>query len=139
MQFVNKQNHIARPLELIHESFHPLLELSPVLCACNKRCKVKGNNPLVIKHSGYLTLDNLKCKAFGDGRLSDSRLSNQHWIVLFTAAQNLGHTFDLFFASDDWIELVLKGKAGKVTTKVVEDGGLGSLAFSRIRFFLLPF
>ncbi len=53
-------------------------------------------------------------RPFGDGRLADARLADQHGIVLGAPRQHLDGAADLVVAADDRIELAGAGVGGEV-------------------------
>ncbi len=83
MQFINEEDHIVIFLQLAHERFHTLLELSSVLGARYERGQVERDDPLVEEHPGNLPLDDPQGKSLSNGRFSHTRLSYEQWVVLF--------------------------------------------------------
>ena len=61
-----------------------------------------------------VAVDDLLGQAFHDGRLADTRLADEHRVVLGAAREHLDDAADLLVAADDRIELALAREIGEV-------------------------
>src|SRR5688572_9195708 len=67
------------------------------------------------------------CQTFDDRGLSNSRLANEHRVVLLSAGEDFHHTLDFLRAADCRVELVLGRKLREVAAEMVERRRLGFL------------
>ena len=84
-----------------------------------------GLNALFFENVGDVALLNALSQAFSNGGLTDTRFTDQHRVVLGTAAEDLNRAADLFIATDDRIELAVAGGCGEIAT-VFLQGFIGS-------------
>src|SRR5262249_12181762 len=81
-----------------------LLELTAVLGTGDHRADVERDEPLVVEAVGDVAFDDAACEPLRDGRLADTRLADEHRIVLGAARQDLDHPADLLVTPDDRVE-----------------------------------
>src|SRR5205807_2728942 len=72
----------------------------------------------------HVALHDPVCEPFGDRGLADARLTDERWIVLRAARQDLDNSLDLLLAADDRIELARLRHRGEVDAELVERRGL---------------
>src|SRR6476661_199333 len=128
VQLVDEQNHVGRLFQLVHHGLHTLLKLAAVLGAGHQRSQVQRHHALVEQHAAYFLLNDAQGQAFGNSRFTYAGLTNQDGVVLFAAAQNLGHALNFFFTAYDGVKLVFLGQLGEVAAKVVEHRSARFLA-----------
>ena len=63
-----------------------------------------------------------RARPFDDGRLADTRLADQHGVVLRAPAEHLDDSADLVVATDDRIDLAVAGTLGEVLAVLLERG-----------------
>merc|ERR1712100_101851 len=94
MGFINDEDHVACRLDLLHDFFEAFLKFTAVLRSSDQKSDVEGQNTLLFKDIGDVTLLNALGKAFCDGGLADTGLADQNWIVFRSATKDLNHTID---------------------------------------------
>ena len=85
VQLVDEEDDIGVFLQFFEDGFHALLELSAVFGACHKSSHVKADNALMHERARHVTRRNLQRKSLSQSGFADTRLANQHRIVLFAA------------------------------------------------------
>ena len=100
--------------DLRQHGLQPLLELAAIFRAGDQRAHVERHQLLVLQRLRHVAIDDAQRQAFGDGRLADAGLADQHGIVLGAARQHLDGAADLLVAADDRIELAGAGVGGEV-------------------------
>ena len=101
-------------LDLVHHRLQALLELAAELRARDHRAHVEREHPLVLQVLRHVAGDDLLREPFGDRRLADARLADDHRVVLRAAVQDLHHPLDLVLAADHRVELVLARRLRQV-------------------------
>ncbi len=97
-----------------------LLELAAELGTRDQRAEVERNETLVLQRLGHITVHDALREAFGDGRLADAGLADEHRIVLGAPREHLNHAADLLVAADHRIELPLARHLGEVTRELLQ-------------------
>src|SRR5204863_9301861 len=69
---------------------------------------------------GNVAVDDALSQAFDDRGLADAGITDQHWVVLGPAREDLDHSADLLVATDDRVELSLLGLGGQVAAELLE-------------------
>ncbi len=121
MDLVDEENDVAARADLLEDLLEPLLEITAVAAAGDKRAEVEGVELLVGERDGDLVRDDHLGEALDDCGLADSRLADQHGVVLRAPRQDLHHPFDFLLAPDQRVELSLAGELGEVAAELVED------------------
>ena len=96
-----------------------------------ERAHVERDDALVLEAFGHVALDDPQGEAFGDGRLADARLADQHGIVLRAAREDLDHAADFLIAADDRIELALPGPLDQIDAVFFAGPGICPRASDR--------
>ncbi len=68
-----------------------------------------------------VAIDDLLREPFDDRRLADSRLSDEHRVVLRAPAEDLLHPLELDVAPDQWIQLVLHRRFSEIAAELGEQ------------------
>ena len=135
VQLVDEEDDAAFLLgEVVEHSLEPLLELAAELRARDQRAHVERENALVAQALGHLAVDDALCKTLDDRGLADTRLADQHRVVLGAPLQHLDRATDLVVAADDRVELALLGALGQVDGVFLER--LAALLGVRVVHFL---
>ena len=92
----------------------PLLELAAIFGAGNQRAHVERHQLLVLQRLRHVAIDDAQRQTFGDRRLADARLADQHRIVLGAPRQNLDGAADFLVAADHRVELAVARVGGQV-------------------------
>ena len=126
VQLVDEEDDPAvRGLDLVEHSLEPLLELAPVLRARDEGADVEGPHALALQSFRDVAGGDALREPFGDGRLPDAGIADQHRVVLRAPRENLDHAPDLLVAPDDGVELALLRRGCEVAAELFE--GLVSL------------
>src|SRR5205823_14593006 len=132
VQLVDEKNDVAALGDLLHHLLQALLELAAVLGTCDERCKVERVDLLVLQELRHLAARDALGEALHHGGLADTRLADQHRVVLGAAREDLHDPLDLVLTAHDRIELALGGELGEVAAELVEQlRGLLALAGAR--------
>ena len=124
VQFVHEQDHVLRPLDLVHHGLDALLELAAILGARHHQRQVECHNAFVAQDLGYIALGNFLGQPFHDGRLADTGFPEKYGVVLGAAAQNLDHPLDLVLAADHRVQVALARQLREVAPEHAERGRL---------------
>ena len=100
MQLVDEHDDVRVLGELLHNRLQALLELAAILRARDDQRDVKRENTLVGQKVRHVAVDDLLRKPLDDGRLANTRLANQHGVVLGAPAQNLLNALQLVVTAD---------------------------------------
>ena len=139
VDLVNKQDHIARSLDLCQQALDPLLKLAPELGASHQTGEVQQEDLLVLQSGRHLALGDALGDALCNGGLAHARLTDQTGVVLLAAAQDLDGAVDLPVTADDLIQAALPGFAGQILTIGVQELAAGLFAlFAAVSLGGLP-
>mmetsp|Transcript_9273 Transcript_9273/g.18422 ORF Transcript_9273/g.18422 Transcript_9273/m.18422 type:complete len:435 (-) Transcript_9273:265-1569(-) len=114
VNLINHKNNIIILLDLIHQFLQSFLKLSSVLGSCYKQTHIQCDHLLAFDSLWHIPTCDALSKSFGNSSFSDSRLTDQAWVVLGTTAKNLSHTLNLLCSPHHWIQASLLGPLGKV-------------------------
>ena len=110
VQLVDEQDDFAGGgIDFGQYRLEPLLEFAAILGAGNQRPHVEGHDPLRRQALGNVAPKDPDRQPLGDGSLADTRIADQHRVVLGPPAQHLHGAPDFVIAADDWIDLALTG------------------------------
>ena len=124
VQLVDEQDRVAGAAQLLDDLLEPLLELAAVLGAGDERSDVQGQDPLVRERLGHIARDDALGEALRDGRLADTRLTDERRVVLGPAGQDLDDPLDLLVTADDGIDLAGPDRVREVDAQLVDGGRL---------------
>ena len=127
MNFINKEDDVARGLDLTEQALDPLFELAPELGAGHEAGQIEQENFLVLQAHGDVALGDPLRDALSDGRLADARLADEAGVVLLAAAQNLNRAVNFAVAAHDVVQPALPGLAGQILTIGIEEFAAGRL------------
>ena len=117
VQFVNEQNHVLVPPDLIHHRLDPLLKLPAVLRPRHHQRQIQRDHFLVPQDLRHVPNHNLLRQSFHNRRLAHPSLTNQHRIVLRPAAQDLNHALNLIRTPNHRVHLPLRGNLRQIPPK----------------------
>ena len=117
MEFINEKNDVGILACSIDDGLYPLFEISAVLCPRDYGSDVQRYDAFLCQCRRNLALGYLQRDSFHDCRLSDTRLADNHRIVLFPPAENLYDAGNLPLPADDRIQLPLERSLGKVNAE----------------------
>jgi hypothetical protein len=121
VDLVDEQDDVAAGLDLLEHLLEAFLEVAAVARPGDEGTQVERVELLVAQGVGHVVVDDLLGQALDDRRLADTRLADQHRVVLGAAREDLHHPFELAGAADHRIELALASELGEVAPELVED------------------
>ena len=127
VDLINKQDDVARSLDLADEALDTLLKLAAELGACDEGRHVEQVNFLVLQTRGDLALGNALGDALGNRSLADTGLADQAGVVLLAAAQNLDRAVNFAVTANDAVRLAVAGLLGQVLAVGLKELAAGSL------------
>jgi len=128
VQLVDEDDEVLVLDELLHDGLEALLELAAVLRPGHDQRQVQRDDAFVGEERRDLAVDDPLGQPLHDGRLADTRLADEHRIVLGAAAQDLNHPVQLVVAADEGIQLPAEGALGQIAGEFVDDEGILLLA-----------
>ncbi len=121
VELVDEGDHLALGLaDLVEDRLEAVLELAAELGTGDHRAEVEGDDALVAQGLGHVTGDDPLGQPLDDGGLADTRLADQHRVVLGAPRQHLHHPADLVVTADHRVELALAGLRGEVTAEALQ-------------------
>ena len=96
------------------------LELATILGTGKQTRHVENQHLLALERFRNLAVDDALSQTFNDGRLADTRLADQHRIVLGATLQNLDGATDFIIAADHRVKFALGRTLGQVDTIFLE-------------------
>ena len=130
VNLVDEQNRFRILDQLLQHRLQPLLEVAPILGACQQRAHVERVDGEILQQVRHVTFDDPARQAFRDSGLADTGFADEQRIVLAPAAQYLDDAFELVFATDERIGLADLGQVIEVHRVRVERTGGLRLAFA---------
>ena len=120
MNFVDEQDDVATGANFLQHFLEALFKVTAVAATCNECTKVKCVELLVSKRHWNVIANDLLCEAFNDCGLTNTWLTNEHWVVLGTTRKNLHDALNFFFASYEWVKLAFASKLCEVATELIK-------------------
>ena len=106
VQFVDEQNDLPFGLgNLFQDGFQTVFKFAAEFRSRHQRRQVQRHNALCLQHVRYVAGDDALRQAFHNRGFADAGLTNQYWVILRAARQNLHHAANLFVSPDDRVEL----------------------------------
>src|SRR5207253_9876601 len=88
VQFVDEEDDVLGPADLVHHRLDALLELAAVFGARDHHGKVEHDDPAVVQDFGYVAADDHLGQTLDDRGLAHAGLTQQYGVVLFTTAED---------------------------------------------------
>ena len=117
---VDDQNDVAQLADLLDESLHAALELSPELGTGHQSRQIQQIDLLVPQLEGDLPGGDALGQSLGNGSLAHAGFTDEAGIVLLPAVQDLHHPLDLLLPADNGVQLALSGPAAEVDAVVIQ-------------------
>src|SRR5258708_9511905 len=115
MQFVDEQNNVAfAALNFFDGGLQAFFKLPTEAATCDHAAQVQIDNFLTQQDFRDVVIGNFLGQPFDNSCLAHARFSDQHRVILGSAAENLNDTQYLIVAPDNWIELAFLCHAGQV-------------------------
>ena len=124
VHFVDEKNYVGILFKLVEYGTQTFLKLSAIFCACDDCSHVKRHYTFVKKHTRHFSLHDTLGEPLDNSRFSDTRLAYEHRIILFSSAQNLRYTLNLFLASDNRVKQAIFCSLCHVKAKIVKNGSV---------------
>ena len=105
VQLIDEEHAVAAALDLFDDLLEALLELTAVLRARDQRPDVEREQALALQRLRHVAAHDAVRQPFGDRRLADAGLADEHGVVLRAPRQDLHDALDLLRAPDDGVEL----------------------------------
>ena len=115
VQLIDEQQDAALALaHFLEHGLEPFLEFAAVLCARDQCAHVERENGLVLQALGHVAAHDALRQPFGDGRLADARLADEHGVILCFAREDADDVADLLITADDRVHLAFTGALDEV-------------------------
>ena len=85
MDLVDDENDVAAGLDLSDQALHTALELASELSTCHKGSQVQQKDFFIAKLIGHISCGDPLGKAFRNGSLTNTRLTDQAGVIFLTA------------------------------------------------------
>ncbi len=131
MELVDEENDLPfTRLNFFENCFQALFELAAKLGAGNQGAHVERDDFLLFQALGNVAAHDALSEPFRDRRFADTRLADEHRVVLCAAREHLNDAANLLVAADHRIKLALSGHDGQVAAIFLQGlvGGLGILS-----------
>ena len=120
MHLVDKEDHVAIGLHLVHQTLDPALELPPELGAGHQGGEVQQLDLLLPELGGNLPLGDAQGQPLRHSGFAHAGFADEAGIVLGPAGEDLDHPLDLLLPADDGVQLSRPGPAGEVRAVVLD-------------------
>ena len=121
VQLIDEQQDAALALaHFLEHGLEPLLEFAAVLCARDQRAHVERENGLVLQPLRHVAAHDALRQPFGDGRLADARLADEHGVIFRPPRQDAQRAGDLLFPPDHGVEPPLACHRGQIAREFQE-------------------
>ena len=105
MEFIDKKDYLPfRLLHLINHTLETFFELTTITRSSDQGCEIEGADFTIIEHLWNFSCDDLSSDPFDDRCLSNTRISDEYWIVFRSSGKYLDRTIDLIFTSNHRID-----------------------------------
>ena len=109
VDFVDEQNGIVVVFEFGHNRLETLFEITTITGSSEKGAHVEAEDRRFRQHLGHFAVYDLAGKAFGDSGFTNARITNEKRVVFTAAAKHLNAAFNLVIATDQRINVPLRG------------------------------
>ena len=108
MDFIYKKYHFTLTVnDFLDHSLETFFKLSLIFCSCNQGSQIKGIYLPSLEIFRHVAVNYLLCDSLRYSGLSDSRFSDQNWIVLCSSAEDLKDPPYFFVPAYHGIQLAL--------------------------------
>ena len=108
VQLIDEHEDLTLGLpDLIEYRLQSFLELTTVLRTGDEGTHVEGEDLLILQALRYLSIRDTLCETLDDGGLTDTRLTDQHRVVLTFTAEDTDDIPDLIITPDNRIILLI--------------------------------
>ena len=108
MHLIDEEQDLAlRFDDLIENALQTFLKLAAILRTSHQRAHIQRIQNLILQGFRHIASHDAARQALDDCRLADTRLADEHRIVLRPARQDLDRTTDLLIAADHRVQLAM--------------------------------
>ena len=128
VDLIDEQHDVTAGLNLLEHLLQAFLEIATVTRTSHHGAQIQRIDLLALQRLRNVAGVDLLRQAFDHGGFADTRLADQHRIVLGAAAQHHHHTLDLTRAANHRIKLAGSSFGGQIAAKLVKNRGTGLVA-----------
>ena len=126
VELIDEQDDLAFGLlHFLEHGLQAVLELAAVLGTGDQRAHVELDEVAVAQRARHVAGHDTLGDALDDGRFTDTRLADEHRVVLGATGQDLDSTTDLVGTADNRIELAGTGQVADVAAVLLQCLKLG--------------
>src|SRR5215510_5489151 len=105
MKLVDEENNLSLGIfDLFQNCLQSIFKLAAIFCACQHRTEIESNQAFVAQRLGNITRYDSLCQPFNNRSLTDSRFSDQYWIIFCPAGKHLDRSSNFIVATDHGIQ-----------------------------------
>ena len=127
MELVDKHDNVTLLLDLIHHLLQPVFKLTTILGAGYHCCHVEHNHSSVEQMVGHFFVHNALRETLDDSSFTNSRFTNQHWVVLSTATKNCHKALNFPCPTNHCVELASSSLTRQINAIRAERAATNSL------------
>ncbi len=121
VQLIDEEDHGAvRRRDLLEHRLEAVLELAAILAAGDHRAEVERDHALVLEALGHVAGRDPLGEPLGDRGLTDTRLADEHGVVLGPPGEHLDDPANLVVTADHRVELAATRRVGQVAAVLLE-------------------
>ena len=115
MQLIDEGNNLSfRCLDLIQDSLEAFFKFTTVFRTRNHGAEVQRQQCLALERLWDVTGNNSAGKAFHDGGLTYTRLTDKNWVILRAPGQNLHDAANFLVTADNRVNFALACTRGEI-------------------------
>ena len=107
-------------LQFGHYLFQTLFKLAAIFGTGDNQRKIERKDAFVFEKAGNCPVNDLLRQPFDDRGFADAGFAYENRIIFCPAAENFDKAFDLRLASDERIQLALRGVFGQIACEFVQ-------------------
>ena len=135
MELVDEKNEVGIGCGFLDDHLHSLLEIASVTGTCDNGRNVQRNQPFLRQCRRNAAGGYPDGYSLYDGGFSDTRLADQHRIVLLPSAQDLDDACNLGIPADDRVQTTFGRSPGEVRAEIGDaDRVVPGLSFRALAF-----
>ena len=121
VNFIDEENDVTTCFDFFQNLLQTLFEIATVTTTGNECAEVECVQLLVLQCLRNIVAHNFLCETFNNCGFTNTWLTNENWVVLCTARENLHHTLKFARATNNWVKFFLASELREVATKLVEN------------------
>ena len=120
VDLIDEEHDVAAGVDFLEDLLEAFLKITAIARSGHEGAKIEGVDLLVLESLGHIATDNVLGKPFDDGGLADARLTDQDWVVLGAARQDLHHALDLGLTPNHGVKLGLTRGLSEIAAELIE-------------------